>query len=131
MHHLARLARFGDESDLGSRFLAHQQVVHGGQRQQAGDGRVVLVHAAIGKNQQRVAGLHRQRSSLAQLFERALQSSFAVAGAEQRGQRGGQQISGRNPAQFFQIAIGQQRMRQLQHVAVLGALPRMLRSLPM
>ena len=79
VHHFARLAGFGDQRNLSSRFFPHQQVVHGGQRQQAWDGRVIFVHAAIGKNQQRVSGFHRQRSSLAQLIESALESGFAVA----------------------------------------------------
>ena len=37
-------------------------------------------------------------------------------------ERGGQQIAGGNAAQFFEIAIGEQRMRQLQRVAVLRSL---------
>ena len=50
MHDFARFAGFGDQRDLGSRFFAHQQVVHRGQSQQAWNGRVVFIHAAIGKN---------------------------------------------------------------------------------
>ena len=98
------------------------KIVHRRQRQQAWNGSVVFVHAAIRKNQQRVPSLYRQRSTLAQLVQSALQARFAVADAEQRGQSGRQQITIRNPAQFFQFAIGEQRMRQLQHVAVLGRL---------
>ena len=78
VHDFARLAGFDDQRNLGARFFAHQQVVHGGQREQARDGSVVFVDAAIGKNQQRVAGLHGQRSALAQFIESALQSGFAV-----------------------------------------------------
>src|SRR5260370_16663053 len=94
--------------------------MHGGQRQQAGDGSVILVHSAVGKNQQRITGSSRQRRSLAQLVERPLQSHFAFAGAEQSRQRDGQQISGRDAAQFFQVDVGQNRMSQLQHLPVLG-----------
>ena len=60
MHDLARLARFDDQRDLGARLLAHQMIVHRCQRQQAGNRRVILVKAAVGKNQQRVAGLNGQ-----------------------------------------------------------------------
>ena len=40
VHHLARLAAFDDERDLGAGLFAHQAVVHGGHGQQAGNGRV-------------------------------------------------------------------------------------------
>ena len=131
MHHLARLAAFDDERNLGAGLLAHQAVVHRGHRQQAGNRRVCRVDAAIGKNQQRIAGVHGVRSARAQVVERVLQASFAVLSAEQRRQRGRQQIAGRDAAQFLQIAIGQDRMRQLQRVAVLRRSSRMLRSVPM
>ncbi len=65
MHHLARFARFRNQRDLGSRFLLDQQVMHGRQRQQAGDGSVILVHTTIGKNQKRVPGFSRERRALA------------------------------------------------------------------
>ncbi len=89
--------------------LAHQVVVHGGQRQQAGDGRVIGVDAAVGKDQQRVAGLDGQRGAAAKLRERALQALGAFLHREEHGQRGGQEIALRNAAQLFQIAVGQDR----------------------
>jgi hypothetical protein len=58
----------------------------------------------------------------AQIVKRVLQTRLAIGGAEQRRQRGGQQIAGRDAAQLLQIAIGQDRMRQLQRVAVLRRL---------
>ena len=51
-----------------------------------------------------------------------LQGGFAIRGAEERRQRGGQQITGRNAAQLFQVAVGQDRMRQLERVAVFRSL---------
>ncbi len=66
MHHFAGLAGLDDQRDLVARFFANQMIVHGGKRQQAGNRRMPLVHAAIGENQQRVAGLDGQRSALAQ-----------------------------------------------------------------
>ncbi len=62
------------------------------------------------------------RGAAAQIVERVPQAGFAIFGAEERGQRGGQQIARRNAAQLFQIAIGQDRMRQLERVAVLRRL---------
>ena len=57
---------------------------------------------------------------MAQLIESPLQPAFPFAGAEQRGQRDGQQVPGRNAAEFFQIEVRQQRVGQLQHVTILG-----------
>ena len=122
VHDLARLARFDDQRDLRAGLLADQVVVHGGQRQQAGDGRVVLVHAAVGENQQGVARLDGQRRAAAELVERALQALLAVLHREKHGQRGGEEIALRDAAQLFQIAIGQDGLRQLERVAVLRRL---------
>ena len=47
---LARLARLQDEAHLDARALADEVVVHGGDRQQAGDGRVVAVDAAVAQD---------------------------------------------------------------------------------
>ncbi len=48
VHHLARLAAFNDERNLGAGFLAHQAIVHGGHGQQAGNGRIGRIDAAVG-----------------------------------------------------------------------------------
>ena len=122
MHDFARLARFGDQRNLGSGLFPHQQIVNRGQGQQTRNGGVVFVHSPVGKNQQRISGSHGKRGSLAQLIQRAFQSRFSITSAEQRGQGRRQQIAIRNPAQLFQLSIGQQRMRQLEHVAVLRRL---------
>ena len=47
MHHLARLARLDDEGNLVPGFLAHQVIVHGGQRQQTGNGCVFFIHSPV------------------------------------------------------------------------------------
>ena len=47
MHHLARLARLDNEGDLIPGFLAHQVIVHGRQRQQTGNGRVLFIHSPV------------------------------------------------------------------------------------
>ena len=46
-------------------------------------------------------------------------SNVAAFHAEQHGQRGGQEVAPTDAAQFFQIPVGQDRVRQLQRVAVL------------
>ena len=65
VHHLARLAGLDDQSHLVARLLADQVVVNRGESEQAWNGRVRIVHASIRENQQRVAGLDRQRSAAA------------------------------------------------------------------
>ena len=62
------------------------------------------------------------RGAGAQIVERVAQAGFAICSAEERGQRGGEQIAGGDAAQLFQIAIGQDGMRQLEGVAVLRRL---------
>jgi len=58
VHYLTRLAAFDDEGDLGARLFADQVIVDRGHGQQAGDGGVFFIHAAVGENQQGVAGLY-------------------------------------------------------------------------
>ena len=109
VHHLARLAALDDERDLGAGLLLDQAIVHGGHGQQAGNGRVGGIDAAVGEDQQRVAGVDGVRGAGAQVVERVPQAGFAIFGAEERGQRGGEQIAGGDAAQLFQIAVGQDR----------------------
>ena len=122
MHHLARLAGFDDQSHLRASLVAHQMVVHGGQRQQAGDRGVIFVDAAVGENQHRVAGCDRQAGPLAKPVQRPLQSLLAIRHPEQHWQRGGQKIAPGYTPQLLQIAIGQDGVQQLHGVAVLGRL---------
>src|ERR1017187_2930058 len=82
---VARLAGFDDQGDLGAGFIADQVVVHGGEGQQAGDGGIVYVEAAVGEDEQAVAGLDGQRGAAAKLIEGALQALFAVFDGEERG----------------------------------------------
>ena len=68
MHHLARLARFHHQRHLRAAPLADEVIVQGRQRQQAGNGSVVPVDAAVGNDQQCVAGLDGQRGAIAKVF---------------------------------------------------------------
>ena len=93
-----------------------------GKRQQAGNRSVVLIYPAVGKNEQCIAGLDGQRCPAGKFIQRRSKSCFAILCTEQRRQGNRQQVSARNPAQLFQIAIGENRMRQLQSVAILWSL---------
>ena len=118
VHHLARLARFHDQRHLVARLLADQMIVNRRERQQARNRRVFVVHAAIGKDQQRVARLDGLRGALAKIFDGLLQRALAAFDAEQRRQRGGQEISPFHAAQLFEAPVRNDRMAQLQRVAV-------------
>ena len=118
MHHFARLAGLHDQGHLVARSLANQMIVNGRKRQQAGDRRVFVVHAAVGQNQQRVTGLDRQRSAAAKSFNRFLELLIAALHAEQHGQAGRQEISPAHAAQLLQPPVGNHRMAQLQRVAI-------------
>ncbi len=122
VHHLAGLAALDDERHLGAGLLAHQAVVHGGHGQQAGNGRIGGIDAAVGEDEQGIAGVHRVGGAGAQIFERVPEAGLAVFSAEQRGDGGGQQIAGRDAAQLFQIAVGEDGMRKLERVAVFRSL---------
>ena len=93
VHHLARLAALDNERDLGAGLFSYQAIMHGGHRQQAGNRRIGCIDAAVGENQQRVAGIDRVRRASAEIVERVLQPGLAVRGAKERGQRGGQQVA--------------------------------------
>ncbi len=112
VHDFARLAGFDDERDLGAGFFADQVVVHGGQGEQAGNGRVVFVDAAVGKDQQRVAGLDGEGGAAAESIEGAFKASFAVFDARTGGQGGGEEIALRDAAQLFEVAVAEDGMLQ-------------------
>ena len=109
VHHLARLARFHDQRHLIARLLANQMIVNGGKRQQAGYRRMLVVHAAVGENQQRVAGLDGQRGRRQSVLDGFFELLFAALHAEDHGQGGGQKIAPAHAAQFLQAPVGDDR----------------------
>ena len=122
VHHLARLAALDDERHLGAGLFSHQPVMHRGHGQQAGNRGISRIDAAIRENQQRVAGAHRVCGAVAQIVQRVLESVFAVLGSEERRKRGSKQIARRDAAQLLEIAIGQDRMRQLECMTIVWRL---------
>ena len=119
VHDFARLTALDDERDLGAGLLLHEAVVDRGHREKAGDGRVGGVDAAVGDDEQRVSGGDGVRGAGAEFVQGAGEAGFAIGCAEESGKRGSEQIAGGDAAQFLEIAIGKDRMRQLESVAVL------------
>ena len=122
VHNLARLTALDDEGDLRPLLLLDETVVHRSHGEQAGDGRVGCVDAAIGDDEQRVTGVDGMRSAAAEIVEGVAQTFFAVRSAEKCRQSGGEQIAGGNAAQFLKLAVGEDGMRQAEGVTVLRSL---------
>src|SRR6185437_2227344 len=120
MHHFARLAALDNQRDLGACLLPHQAVVHRGHGEEAWNGRGSGVDVAIGEDQQRIARSDGVRGAVAQVVERMLEAGFTVSSAEMRGQGGRKQIAGGNAAQLFEIPVGENGVRKLERMAVLG-----------
>ena len=57
VHDFARLTALNDERDLGAGFFLDEAIVNGSHREQAGNGRIGGVDAAVGEDQQGVAGV--------------------------------------------------------------------------
>ncbi len=70
VHDFARLAAFDDEGDLGAGLLADETIVNGGHGEQAGDGRVGGVDAAVGDDEQGVSGGDGVGGARAEVFQR-------------------------------------------------------------
>ena len=122
VHDFAGLAGLDDQRHLVAGLFANQMVVHGGERQQAGNRRVLVVHAAVGKNQQRKAAAYRFRGAAAKIFHRLAKLLLAGIHAKQHGQRGRSNIAPVHLAQLFQSPVGDDGVAQLQGVRVLGRL---------
>ena len=121
VHDFARLAGFHNQRYLSAQAFADQVVVYRGESQQAGDGRFGRVHAAIGKNEQVIAGMNRQSSAAAERIELTPETGISIRYGKQRGQSGGQKISGYDAPQLFQITIGNDGLFEFEGVTMLGS----------
>ena len=85
--HLARVARLDHECTARARAFAHQVMVHPRRGEQARNRRVRRAHAAVGEDQDRVAGVHRIAGARAQVGHRPLEPRPVLRGVEQHRQR--------------------------------------------
>ena len=120
--HLARLAGLDHQARLRARALADQVMMHGGGGQQAGDRRLVLVHAAVGEDQDRAALAHRLGGRFAQLVERLLQPASPSAALNSIGSVTDSQIADADLAQLRQVGVAQDRRLSLIRCACLRRL---------
>src|SRR5581483_3891671 len=106
------------EGDGGAGLFADERVVHGGEREEAGNGRVVLVEATIGEAEHGVAVRDGERGATANLIEGTAKTVFALFYAEAGGEGGSEEIAEAETAQLFELAIGEDGLRELERVTV-------------
>ena len=132
VHDLARLAGFDDEGDLGAGLFAYQVVVDGGERQQAGDGRVVRVDAAIGEDQQACSRIGWRARRARQSWVRARSRPLAPSST---GKSAGSVVARKSPCEtrrsFSRSRLVRMGSLSLSVWQCCGVSARMLRSAPM
>ncbi len=89
--HFARLAGLNHQAAAGARFFPDQMMMHIAHRQQRRDRHVLLIHAAIGKHQDRDAVLDRLAGFGSQFLQSTLHARRAFAAREQNRQRASSQ----------------------------------------
>ncbi len=97
-------------------------MVHAGRGQQAGYWSVVAVDAPIGEDEQREALGHGRGGLGADAVHRRLHRTGAFGRAEQGRDRLGPQLAVLDVAYLLQLAVGEERLLQLELVAMLGGL---------
>ena len=85
--HLARVTRLDEQRAAGARPLAHQVMVDAGRRQQARNRRALLGHAAVGQDEDRVAGGDGGARLLVEAVQRPLERRAAFPRVERHRQR--------------------------------------------
>lgn len=122
VHDFAGLAAFDDEGDLGAGSLANEVMVDGGEGEEAGDGGVVLVDAAVGEDEEGVTVLDGARGAAAEEFEGALELLFTAIGGKGRMEGGGEKVAPGDAAEFFEVVVGEDGLFEFEGVAVFGRL---------
>ena len=117
MLNFSRLSRFYDQANPGPRAGAGQMMVNRAGGQQAGNGSVVGVHAAVGQDDEVLALGNGLRRSVAQVVQSPLhRSRFRLEQRGQRGRRHSRQVQGLD---LRQLLVGEQRRLEPQLPAVL------------
>ena len=115
---LPRLGALEDEGEGGGLLGADQVLAHRRHRQQAGDGDVVLVDAAVGQDDDvgpvLIGAVHLQKDPVDGLF----QAGVLVIGD---GDGGHLEAGDLHLPDLEQVGLGQDGVMDLQHLAVLGA----------
>ncbi len=116
----AGLAGFDDESGLGASALADEVVVYGGGGEEARDGCVALIDAAVGEDEEGSAVLDSVGGVGAEFVEGPLEACFAVGDMEEHGDGDGAEVTGFDFADFFEVGIAEDGLFEFDEVAGLG-----------
>ena len=116
--HIARLCAFEDDGDRGALLRAHQILLHGGDRQQRRDGDMVLIHAAVGEDEDVRARVIRLVAGDEKPVERKRERGILVVQ-----QRDLFRLQARHmePLDLHEIAAGKDGVVDLQDAAVFRA----------
>ena len=106
--HFARLAGFEHQPDPAPRAPADKVVVQAGRRQQRWNGRVLPVHALIGKDQHGGAAVDGLVRSLTEILQRRFQAGRPVLRLERNGQGHGGKSALPAAAQRLQFTVSEE-----------------------
>ena len=118
MVHLAGLAGLDHEAAPRAQPLADEVVVHRGDRQERRDRGVVGVHRAVGEDDDLVPVQHVLLGLAAEPVQGPLHPARLGLEADREGL--GLEVLPVDPAQALEVLVGEDRLRQLDHVGVLG-----------
>ena len=118
--HVARVAGLGDEAGAHPAPAADQLVVHRRDGEQHRDRRPLLVHHAVGDDEDGVPLVDGELRHLAQLVEGALQPLGAIGRREARVQCGEAEVLDGRASQRRQLLVDHQRAREVHQPRRLG-----------
>ena len=123
MMHFARLSGLHDEARLHAQALADQVVVHGSSREKGWHGNAFGRDGAVGQDEDIVVGEDRLRRFAANALQRLVETGCAVGRRpgrvdRRRAERTVKQI--RDGTDFFEIGIGEHRLRYFQPLVRTG-----------
>ena len=115
MVHLARLARFDNEPDLGAALAAYEVMVEPGRGEQRGDGRVLSVDVAVGEDEDSGAVLDHLVRAAEELVEGRFHAGGTGGGGHDHRQDGRAEAAAVECAQPRQIGVREERRGQADH----------------
>ena len=120
--HLARLSAFYDDSHFHALALANEVVMHASGRQQAGDSRVMRIHAPVGEDEDRTASFDSLRRAAAQSVHRAIHRARPFVGRKEERQRRRLDAGPVDRLDLLEVSLREDRAGQPELTSVKGRL---------
>ena len=118
MHYLTNFTALYDEGSLHTLAGINQIMMYGAHGEQRWDGSMGFIHATVGENDIVVTVIHALGSLLAEFIQSLMQSFFALGGFEEHVELDSIEALVADILKDIQLGIGQDRMRQANHLAV-------------